>query len=68
MEEMEKLIQQLKEDTLQSDYAQKKLVFGEGKQNAKKYDRIWAVRTYQWSIQDYGRDEISQSSLFGFKY
>ena len=32
---MEKLIQQLKEDTLQSDYAQKKLVFGEGKQNAK---------------------------------
>ncbi len=35
MEEMEKWIQQLKEDVLKSDYAQKKLVFGEGKQNAK---------------------------------
>ena len=35
MEEMEKLQQKITADVLQSDYAEKKIVFGEGKQNAK---------------------------------
>ena len=32
---MEKLNQKMTADVLQSDYAEKKIVFGEGKQNAK---------------------------------
>ena len=35
MEEMEKLNQKMTADVLQSDYAEKKIVFGEGKQKAK---------------------------------
>ena len=35
MEEMEKLQQKITTEVLQSDYAEKKIVFGEGKQNAK---------------------------------
>lgn len=35
MEEMQALQQRIKTEVLQSDYAEKKIVFGEGKQNAK---------------------------------
>ncbi len=35
VEEMEKLQQKITTEVLQSDYAEKKIVFGEGKQNAK---------------------------------
>ena len=35
MQEMEELKEMIKIDILQSDYAEKKIVFGEGKQNAK---------------------------------